>query len=69
MVLELAILDVRPGQSPDFEAAFGEAKPTIESMPGFMALELRRCIEVEGRYVLAVRWERIEDHVGLPRLP
>jgi heme-degrading monooxygenase HmoA len=59
----MAVLDVRPGQTGEFEAAFGEAKSIIASMPGFVALELQRCVEVENRYVLLVRWERLEDHV------
>jgi heme-degrading monooxygenase HmoA len=63
MVLELAVLDVRPGQAAEFEAAFGDAKSIIASMPGFVDLELQRCIEAENRYVLLVRWEHLEDHV------
>ena len=62
MTLELAILDVRPGQSAAFEVAFDEAKTIISSMPGFMSLELQRCVEVESRYVLIVQWARLEDH-------
>jgi heme-degrading monooxygenase HmoA len=62
MVLELAVLDVRPGQTDEFESAFDEAKAIISSMRGFVSLELQRCIEVEGRYVLLVEWERLEDH-------
>lgn len=62
MVLEHAVLDVRPGQAAEFEVAFDEAKAIISSMPGFVALELQRCVEVDGRYVLLVRWERLEDH-------
>jgi heme-degrading monooxygenase HmoA len=63
MVLELAVLDVRPGQTGEFEVAFREAKSIIASMPGFVSLELQRCVEEENRYVLLVRWERLEDHV------
>jgi heme-degrading monooxygenase HmoA len=63
MVLELAVLEVRPAQTAEFEAAFGEAKSIIATMPGFLGLELQRCVETESRYVLLVRWERLEDHV------
>ena len=62
MILEVAILDVRPGQTDDFEAAFAEAKSIIAAMPGFISLELQRCVEERDRYVLLVRWERLEDH-------
>ena len=62
MVLELAVLDVRRGSTDDFEAAFEEAKSIISAMPGFISLELQRCLEATSRYVLLVRWERLEDH-------
>jgi len=62
MILELAILDVRPGQSADFESAFAEAKAIISAAPGFDHLELRRCLEDPNRYVLLVGWDRLEDH-------
>jgi heme-degrading monooxygenase HmoA len=62
MILESATLDVRPGQEPQFEAAFGSAKAIIASMPGFISLELHRCLERRGRYLLLVRWRTLEDH-------
>ncbi len=62
MVLELAILEVRPGQESDFETAFREALAIIQSMPGYRSHELGRCVEKASRYVLLVRWERLEDH-------
>jgi heme-degrading monooxygenase HmoA len=62
MILELAILDIRAGENAAFENAFAEAKSIISAMPGFSHLELRRCIETPGRYVLLVGWDRLEDH-------
>lgn len=62
MILELAVLNVRPGQQTEFEAAFAEAKSLIASTPGFVSLELQRGVEVEHRYALLVRWDRLEDH-------
>ena len=62
MVLEHALLDVRPGQTAAFEAAFAEAKSIISSVPGFLSLRLERCIERRERYLLLVEWERLEDH-------
>jgi heme-degrading monooxygenase HmoA len=70
MVLELAILDVRPGERVAFEAAFDEAQGIISAMPGFRHLELQRCLEAPDRYVLLVGWERLEDHTeGFRRSP
>jgi len=33
MILEVAILNIRPGESADFEWAFAEAQAIIASMP------------------------------------
>ena len=62
MVLEVAILNVKPGQASEFEAAFAEATEIISASEGFESLELQRCVEAENRYVLLVRWQTIEDH-------
>ncbi len=37
MVLEVAVLDVKPGQSKDFEAAFHQAQTIISSMEGYIS--------------------------------
>jgi heme-degrading monooxygenase HmoA len=60
--MEQAVLDVKPGLEAEFEAAFGEAKEIVSSMPGFDSLRLHRCIETPHRYLLLVSWERLEDH-------
>ena len=62
MILEVAMLDVRPGQEPAFEAAFAEASGIIASMTGYVGHDLQRCIERPSRYVLLVTWETLEDH-------
>jgi heme-degrading monooxygenase HmoA len=62
MILEQAILDVKPGQTPQFEAAFGRAQRIIAASPGYISHELRRCIEKSNRYLLLVRWRTLEDH-------
>lgn len=62
MILEVALLDVLPGRSDEFEKAFAEASKIISSAPGHISHELQRCIETPERYVLLVRWETLEDH-------
>ena len=62
MILEVAILNVRPGETDAFESAFREASGIISSMAGYHAHELRRCIEASNRYVLLVHWQTLEDH-------
>jgi heme-degrading monooxygenase HmoA len=62
MILETAILNVRPGQEAEFEAAMIKAKPLIAASPGFMSLRVHKCIETPGRYLLLVEWHSLEDH-------
>lgn len=62
MILEVAILNIRNDTNAAFESAFREASPIIASMSGYRSHELRRCLESPTRYLLLVRWERIEDH-------
>ncbi len=62
MILEVATLDVRPGQEAAFEAAFPEAQTIIARMDGYISHELQRCIENPSRYLLLVTWETLEDH-------
>ena len=62
MILEVAVLDVKPGQSQEFESAFSEAQTIISSMRGYLSHQLQRCIEKPNRYILLVTWETLEDH-------
>ncbi len=62
MILEVAILDVKPGQETEFEEAFGEAQGIISSMQGYVSHQLRKCVENTSRYILLVNWQSLEDH-------
>ena len=62
MILEAVILEIKPGMTEQFEAAFRQASPLIRSMKGYLSHELQHCIESEHRYLLLVRWETLEDH-------
>ena len=62
MVLEVAILNVRRGQSEGFEAAFLEAQQIISAAPGYQRHELRRCVETRDRYLLLVWWDSLASH-------
>ncbi len=62
MILEVAVLDVRPDQTEAFEAAFAQAQVIIASMPGYVSHQLKRCVENRSRYLLLVTWETLENH-------
>ncbi|MDN5746413.1 MAG: antibiotic biosynthesis monooxygenase [Nocardioidaceae bacterium] len=62
MILEHAVLSVRPGEEADFEAAFGQARPIVSGMPGFQRLALRRSLETPHLYLMLIEWESLEAH-------
>ncbi|MEH1874522.1 antibiotic biosynthesis monooxygenase family protein [Nostoc sp.] len=62
MILESVILPVKPGLESDFEAAFKKASKIISSMDGYLSHELHKCIEVQSKYLLLVRWKTLESH-------
>ena len=62
LILEVAILDVKAGESAAFESAFRSAERIIMSAKGYVSHELARGIESPERYVLLVRWRSLEDH-------
>lgn len=62
MILESAILNVKPGMTKPFEENFIQASKIISSMKGYITHELQKCLEEENKYLLLVRWETLEDH-------
>jgi heme-degrading monooxygenase HmoA len=70
MILEVAVLDVKPGMATEFEVAFRKASKIISSRPGYLSHELQRCLEKASRYILLVRWQTLEDHtIGFRQSP
>ncbi|AFY99534.1 antibiotic biosynthesis monooxygenase family protein [Calothrix sp. PCC 6303] len=70
MILEVAILDVKSGLTKEFEVAFKTASVIIASMSGYISHELQVCIENPNRYILLVRWQKLEDHtIGFRQSP
>lgn len=62
MILEVAMLNVRPGLSLEFEQAFAKAQAILSGMPGYQRHELRRCLEARDRFLLLVWWKDLESH-------
>ena len=62
MITEIAVLNIRKGQSVAFEEAFVKAQPIIEASKGYIQHELQQCMEEDDKYLLIVRWKTIEDH-------
>ncbi len=62
MILEVAILDVKPGQETAFERDFAVASQYIRSIPGYVSHELQHCVEKPSRYLLLAHWQTLEAH-------
>jgi heme-degrading monooxygenase HmoA len=62
MVIEHALLPVKPGLEAEFEEAFASARLIIASMPSFQGLTLSRGIENSSSYLLLVTWDSVEAH-------
>ncbi|MBK7622729.1 MAG: antibiotic biosynthesis monooxygenase [Kineosporiaceae bacterium] len=70
MILEQAILPIRPGREADFEVAIRQARPLVADMPGFMDIRVLRGIESPSHYLLLVEWDSVEAHeVGFRQSP
>jgi len=62
MILEVAILNIRPGQTGEFEKSFKQASAIISSIDGYISHSLKRCLEDRNKYILLVNWETLESH-------
>jgi len=62
MILEAVILNVKNGQSENFENTFLEAKQYIAGSAGYISHTLHRCLETRNRYILQIKWQTLEDH-------
>jgi heme-degrading monooxygenase HmoA len=62
MILEAVMLNVKSGMEGDFELSFKQAITIISSINGYLSHELHKCIEVQGKYLLLVRWTDLEAH-------
>jgi hypothetical protein len=55
MILEVAILDIHPGDSVDFERAFAEAQAIIAARSGHVR------VRANSRYTLPIKAKGLED--------
>jgi heme-degrading monooxygenase HmoA len=62
MILEHAVITIRPGTADQFEEALVKGREVIAASHGFISLQLHRGIEQSDQYTLLIRWETLEDH-------
>jgi heme-degrading monooxygenase HmoA len=63
MVLEVALIDVVPGQEDAFAAAYRLGHPILAGTPGCRSVRMTRGVESASRFVLLVEWDTVEAHL------
>ena len=63
MVLEVALIDVTPGEEDAFAAAYLDARTVLATTPGCRNVRMTRGIESPSRFVLLVEWDSVEAHL------
>lgn len=62
MIMEVAYITVLEGQEEAFLDALEQAKQVLARAHGFHVLHVHRGIERPSTFLLAIGWERLEDH-------
>jgi heme-degrading monooxygenase HmoA len=62
VITEHALLEVVPGQEPEFVEAMEQATAIIAASPGFISLRVERCVERPSGFLLLVEWETVAAH-------
>ena len=62
MILEIATLIVKPKLTNQFEEDFKVASKYISAIDGYIEHSLQKCLEQSNKYMLQVKWEKLENH-------
>jgi heme-degrading monooxygenase HmoA len=62
MVVEIAIIEAKPGEADAMREGLTRARDVIERSPGYRGSAFQQSIERPERFVLYIRWDTIEDH-------
>ena len=63
MIIEFAILHIRPGGGPDLERAFASVRPILAGADGHLRHRLVQAVDQPDTYLLEVAWRDLEAHV------
>lgn len=65
MILELADIRIQPGRQQEFDEAIRRGvEQVIAKAKGFRGYQVHKGIESPERYLLAIRWETLENHTA-----
>ena len=62
MVLEIALIDVHPGEEESFAAAYRMGHEILSTTSGCNGVRMTQSIETPTRFVLLVEWDSVEAH-------
>jgi heme-degrading monooxygenase HmoA len=62
VVVEIAMLEIKPGSEDAFVAAYGQVRHEVASTPGCRSMRLTRGVESPSRFVLLVEWDSVQAH-------
>ena len=62
MIVEHAVLSVRPGQEEAFIVAITEGLPLLAATEGFISAQISRGIESPSTFILDVEWDSVAAH-------
>ena len=63
MVLEVALIDITPGQEGAFVDAYRQAHAILAGTPGCRTIRMTQGIESPSRFVLLVEWDSVQAHL------
>jgi len=63
MVLEVALIEVRPEQEDAFAVAYRQARAEVATTPGCRSIRMTRGVESPSRFVLLVEWDSLDAHL------
>jgi heme-degrading monooxygenase HmoA len=62
MVLEVARIDVLPGQEAAFAEAYAKGRELVTGTPGCRSVRMTRGVESPALFILLVEWDSVEAH-------
>jgi heme-degrading monooxygenase HmoA len=71
MIIEVVDIRIKPGQQKEFDAAIIKGvTEVISNSKGFIGFRILKGVESPERYLLTIRWRKLEDHtVGFRESP
>lgn len=62
MVVEIAILEAKPGEADQMREGLSKARAVISRSPGYRDSAFHQSIEKPERFILYIKWDSVADH-------